>query len=126
MDMARYIKCSSDRNSLIDYIDENYNTEDNYEMLDTAWSDLFPSVSQDDSDPDEGMYANLSTSQLTKLKNYLDGACYYSSGGFSYEFNKSEVNVLIEAMENFSNPAFTKDREMSRVAKRILDKLQGQ
>lgn len=125
MDMARYIKCSSDRNSLIDYIDENYNTEDNYEMLDTAWRDLFPSVSQDDSDPDEGMYANLSTSQLTKLKNYLDGASYYSSGGFSYEFNASEVNVLIEAMENFSNPAFTKDREMSRVAKRILDKLQG-
>ena len=121
--MERYIRCSSDRNSLIDYIDENYNTEDTYEMLDTAWNKLFPSVSQDDSDPDEGMYANLSTSQLTKLKDYLDGSYGYSSGGFSYEFNESEVNVLIEAMENFSNPAFTKDREMSRVAKRILNKL---
>ena len=121
--MARYVRCSSDRNSLIDYIDENYNTEDTYEMLDTAWNKLFPSVSQDDSDPDEGMYANLSTSQLTKLKDYLDGSYGYSSGGFSYEFNESEVNVLIEAMENFSNPAFTKDREMSRVAKRILNKL---
>lgn len=121
--MARYIRCSSDRNSLIDYIDENYNTEDTYEMLDTAWNKLFPSVSQDDSDPDEGMYANLSTSQLTKLKDYLDGSYGYSSGGFSYEFNESEVNVLIEAMENFSNPAFTKNREMSRVAKRILNKL---
>lgn len=123
--MARYIRCSSDRNSLIDYIDENYNTEDTYEMLDDAWNKLFPSVSQDDDDPDEGMYANLSTSQLTKLKDYLDDSSGYSSGGFSYEFNESEVNVLIEAMENFSNPAFTKDREMSRVAKRILDKLQG-
>lgn len=123
--MARYIRCSSNRNSLIDYIDENYNTEDTYEMLDDAWSKLFPSVSQDDNDPDEGMYANLSTSQLTKLKDYLDNSSGYSSGGFSYEFNESEVNVLIEAMENFSNPAFTKDREMSRVAKRILDKLQG-
>ena len=121
--MARYIRCSSDRNSLIDYIDENYNTEDTYEMLDTAWNKLFPSVSQDDDDPDEGMYANLSTSQLTKLKNYLDEASGYSSGGFSYEFNESEVNVLIEAMKNFSNPAFTKDREMSRIAKRILNKL---
>lgn len=123
MDMARYIKCSSDRNSLIDYIDENYNTEDNYEMLDTAWSKLFPSVSQDDDDPDEGMYANLSTSQLIKLKDYLDNSSGYASGGFSYEFNESEVNVLIEAMKNFSNPAFTKDREMSRIAKRILNKL---
>lgn len=123
--MAKYIRCSYDRNSLIDYIDENYNTEDNYEVLDNAWSTLFPSVSQDDDDPDEGMYANLSTSQLTKLKDYLDDSSGYSSGGFSYEFNESEVNVLIEAMENFSNPAFTKDREMSRVAKRILDKLQG-
>lgn len=123
--MARYIKCSSNRHSIIDYIDENYNTEDTYEMLDTAWGNLFPSVSQDDSDPDEGMYANLSTSQLIELKDYLDGASGYSSGGFSYEFNESEVNVLIEAMENFSDPAFTKDREMSRVAKRILNKLQG-
>lgn len=123
--MARYIKCSSNRNSIIDYIDENYNTEDTYEMLDTAQGNLFPSVSQDDSDPDEGMYANLSTSQLIELKDYLDGASGYSSGGFSYEFNESEVNVLIEAMENFSNPAFTKDREMSRVAKRMLNKLQG-
>lgn len=123
--MAKYIRCSSNRNSLIDYIDENYNTEDTYELLDDAWSKLFPSVSQDDDDLDEGMYANLSTSQLTKLKNYLDDSSGYSSGGFSYEFNESEVNVLIEAMENFSNPAFTKDREMSRVAKRILDKLQG-
>lgn len=34
--MARYIRCSSNRNSLIDYIDENYNTEDTYEMLDDA------------------------------------------------------------------------------------------
>ena len=123
MDMARYIKCSSDRNSLMDYIDENYNTEDNYEMLEDAWSKLFPSVSQDDDDPDEGMYANLSTSQLIKLKDYLDNSSGYASGGFSYEFNESEVNVLIEAMENFSNPAFTKDREMSRIAKRILNKL---
>ena len=121
--MLKYIKCSSYRNSLIDYIDENYNTEDNYEMLDTAWSKLFPSVSQDDDDPDEGMYANLSTSQLIKLKDYLDNSSGYASGGFSYEFNESEVNVLIEAMENFSNPAFTKDREMSRIAKRILNKL---
>lgn len=41
MGMLRYIKCSSDRNSLIDYIDENYNTEDNYEILEDAWSKLF-------------------------------------------------------------------------------------
>lgn len=123
--MANYIKCSSSRNSIIEYIEENYNTEDTYEMLDAAWDNLFPSVSQDDSDPDEGMYANLSTSQLSELKDYLDGASGYSSGGFSYEFNKSEVDVLIEAMKDFSNPAFTKDREMSRVAKRILNKLQG-
>lgn len=57
--MAKYIRCSYDRNSLIDYIDENYNTEDNYEVLDNAWSTLFPSVSQDDSDPDEGMQTCL-------------------------------------------------------------------
>ena len=121
--MAKYIRCSYDRNSLIDYIDENYNTEDNYEVLDNAWSTLFPSVSQDDSDPDEGMYANLSTSELQKLKTYLDGGQDKYSGGFTFEFDGNELNVLIEAMENFSQPSFTKDREMSRIARRILNKL---
>ena len=121
--MAKYIRCSYDRNSLIDYIDENYNTEDNYEVLDNAWSTLFPSVSQDDSDPDEGMYANLSTSELQRLKTYLDGGQDEYSGGFTFEFDGNELNVLIEAMENFSEPSFTKDREMSRIARRILNKL---
>lgn len=119
----KYIRCSYDRNSLIDYIDENYNTEDNYEVLDNAWSTLFPSVSQDDSDPDEGMYANLSTSELQRLKTYLDGGQDEYSGGFTFEFDGNELNVLIEAMENFSQPSFTKDREMSRIARRILNKL---
>lgn len=121
--MAKYIRCSYDRNSLIDYIDENYNTEDNYEVLDNAWSTLFPSVSQDDSDPDEGMYANLSTSELQRLKTYLDGGQDEYSRGFTFEFDGNELNVLIEAMENFSQPSFTKDREMSRIARRILNKL---
>lgn len=121
--MAKYIRCNYDRNSLIDYIDENYNTEDNYEVLDNAWSTLFPSVSQDDSDPDEGMYANLSTSELQRLKTYLDGRQDEYSGGFTFEFDGNELNVLIEAMENFSQPSFTKDREMSRIARRILNKL---
>lgn len=119
----KYIRCSYDRNSLIDYIDENYNTEDNYEVLDNAWSTLFPSVSQDDSDSDEGMYANLSTSELQRLKTYLDGGQDEYSGGFTFEFDGNELNVLIEAMENFSQPSFTKDREMSRIARRILNKL---
>ena len=121
--MTKYIRCSSNRNSLIDYIDENYNTADNYEVLDNAWSTLFPSVSQDDSDPNEGMYANLSTSELQRLKTYLDGEQDEYSGRFTFEFNGNELNVLIEAMENFSQPSFTKDREMSRIARRILNKL---
>ncbi len=121
--MLQYVKCSSDRESLINYIDENYNTEDNYELLDDAWSTLFPSISQDDNDPDEGMYANLSTSELQRLKTYLDGGQSEYSGGFTFEFDGNELNVLIEAMENFSQPSFTKDREMSRIARRILKKL---
>lgn len=120
----KYVKSSTDRDSLIDYIDENYNTEDNYELLDSVWSDLFPSISQDDDDPYEGMYANLSTSQLAKLKDRLDSDSGVFDNLHSYEFNQSEVEVLIEAMNNFSDPRFTKDRETSRIAKRILSKLQ--
>lgn len=70
--MLQYIKCSSDRESLINYIDGVYNTYDRCDELENALNKLFPNVAIDDDDPDEGMYANLSTSELQKLKAYLD------------------------------------------------------
>lgn len=121
--MLQYIKCSSDRDSLINYIDGVYNTYDRCDELENALNKLFPNVVIDDNDPDEGMYANLSTSELQKLKAYLDSGQGEYSGGFTFEFDGNELNVLIEAMENFSQPSFTKDREMSRIARRILNKL---
>jgi hypothetical protein len=121
--MLQYIKCSSDRESLINYIDGVYNTYDRCDELENALNKLFPNVAIDDDDPDEGMYANLSTSELQKLKAYLDSVQGEYSGGFTFEFDGNELNVLIEAMENFSQPSFTKDREMSRIARRILNKL---
>lgn len=118
---TKYIRAS--RSSLIDYIDENYNTEDNYEELNSALTKLFniDVDTLDDSDLDEGMYAHLSDEQLKQLKDYLDNPRDQSLQ--SYSFTSEEVSVLIEAMQNFSEPSFTKDRKMSAVARKILKKL---
>ena len=59
----------------------------------------------------------ITISELQRLKTYLDGGQDEYSGGFTFEFDGNELNVLIEAMENFSQPSFTKDREMSRIAR---------
>ena len=74
----------------------------------------------DDSDPDEGFYKNITTSQLQQVYDILTGA---DSRAFNLSLNKSELYVLIDAMQNYSNPSFTKDREMSATAKVILNRL---
>ena len=124
MDRRRYIAAST-RTDIIDYIEDNYNTAEGWEELEDAISELFgDGVLDDDSDEDEGFYANLSDSELKKLKNHLDSNKEAAYGpGKSYSFNSKELNVLVEAMRDFSNPSFTKDRQMSLVAKQILKKL---
>ena len=124
--MLKYIRCSSDRESLIDYIDSVYNTSDRWDELENAMKKLFPNTDIDDNDPDEGMYANFSTSELQKLKAYLDRGQGDYAEGFTFEFDRKELNVLIKAMEDFSQPFFTKDTEMSIIARRILNKLKHQ
>lgn len=74
----------------------------------------------DDSDPDEGFYKNITTSQLQQVYDILTGA---DARSFNLSLNKSELYVLIDAMQNYSNPSFTKDREMSATAKVILNRL---
>ena len=70
---------ATNRNSLMDYIDETYNTMENGDFLEQTMLDMFRDKLLDadgnwsDDGPD-GMYTNLSNSDLVALADRLDNA----------------------------------------------------
>ena len=123
--MVRKLNENMSRSQLIDTIDDIY-SHDTDGKVDNALSKVLNVPVDklgnylDDSDPNEGFYSNITTSQLQQVYDILTGA---DSRAFNLSLNKSELYVLIDAMQNYSNPSFTKDREMSATAKVILNRL---
>lgn len=64
---------SMSRNQLIDYLETNWNTADNYQQLDDAMTKIYGSDDFSDDYPGEGMYANFTTLQLKQILNMLEG-----------------------------------------------------
>ena len=122
--MIRKLNENMSRSQLIDAIDDIYSYDE--DKVDNAISKVLNvpvdklDVYLDDSDPSEGFYSILTTSQLQQVYDILTGA---DSRAFNLSLNKSELYVLIDAMQNYSNPSFTKDRDMSFTAKDILRRL---
>lgn len=109
------------RIQMIDYLDENYNTEDKYQMLEGAIEDIVGHI--DDSDPDEGMYAELSDDDLASIIEEMKKYDEPIIGELGY--TRSEYDALRKALEDFSDPAFTKDFDMSSACRRLLTRLEG-
>ena len=113
------------RSQLIDAIEDKYNSSE-YNKVDKALSKVLGVAEDeldsylDDSDSAEGFYSNLTTSQLQQVYDILTSK---DSRSLNLSLNKSELYVLIDAMQNYSDPSFTKDREMSFTAKEILRRL---
>ena len=64
---------SMSRREMIDWIDDNYNTDENYEKLDNAISMIgYDADYIDDSDREEGMYANFSDEDLNNIIRVLN------------------------------------------------------
>ena len=123
--MIRKLNENMSRSQLIDAIEDIY-SYDRDGKVDNAISKVLNvpadklDVYLDDSDPSEGFYSNITTSQLQQIYDILTGA---DSRAFNLSLNKSELYVLIDAMQNYSDPSFTKDRDMSFTAKDILRRL---
>lgn len=125
--MVRKLNENMSRSQLIDTIDDIYSYDTDGKVDNALSKVLNVSVDKlgnylDDSDPDEGFYSNITTSQLQQVYDILTGADLQA---FNLSLNKSELYVLIDAMQNYSDPSFTKDREMSATAKVILYKLRN-
>ena len=119
-----------DRTQLIDYIDSYYDQD--YEVVERILENVYGynmnTIEQDashDYDYDtEGFYAVFSDTQLKEIAEELDS--YFMNDNklnIELKISEGELRVLIDAMENYSEPSFTKDLMMSKVAQRLLTRL---
>lgn len=104
------------RDELIDYIDEKYNTRDGYQQLEDAISELGGSL---DDSGDEGIYEDLSTQQLVKLKHMMDGTTIETTT--HCEFTNDELELIRKVI---GECCFSRDAAATaNMARRILQKL---
>jgi hypothetical protein len=109
------------RDEMIDYIEDNYNNGVNYVKLYDIMEDMFGPLNDNGG---EGIYSDLEDYELEDLIDELDRQIGVDDGpARPIELSDRERDVLRKAMEDFSDPAFTKDFEMSRIARNILRKL---
>lgn len=109
------------RDEMIDYIEDNYNNDVNFEKLYETMEDMFGPLNDDGA---EGIYSNLENYELEDLMDELDRQIGVDDGPTqSIDLTSKELRVLKKAMEDFSDPAFTKDFDMSRIARNILRKI---
>lgn len=111
------------RSRIIDAIDR-YNNEYDWKKLDAAIEQVTGMDPDylDDSDPNEGMYADISTEDLQEILNVLQGKTAdvkkYTISDLTYE----EYSLIQSAVEMFSDPAFSKSRKDASTAKHIMTK----
>ena len=103
------------RDELIDYIDEKYNTRDGYQQLEDAISELGGSL---DDSGDEGIYEDLSTQQLVKLKHMMDGTTIETTT--HCEFTNDELELIRKVI---GESCFSRNAATANMARRILQKL---
>lgn len=119
---------ATDRNSLMDYIDETYNTAEDGDFLEQTMLDMFGDKLLDadgnwsDEGPD-GMYTNLSNSDLVKLADKLDLLTEGGTFEVTLHLTDSQMSTLKKALSDYSDVTFTKDRQMSKDATLILQQL---
>lgn len=117
------------REQLVDTIEENYNSSpDSYELLDEAIravTSVDPET-MDDSDPEEGMYANFTTSELRSILEYCQNGGANSNANYSIDhLTSAKYRFIREVMEMYTDPYFSAPSEDKTMARRILLKITG-
>ena len=121
-------KLNSSRSSIIDEIEKYY--DDDYEIVEQIIEDVTGvNLSNDDVSDDneeEGFYYNFSTEQLSAIlrdiQDYFNQEDDKNTIG-TLAITKAEYDVLKDAMENYSDVSFSRDSEMSKTARKLLQKL---
>ena len=119
-----------DRTQLINYIDSYYDQD--YEVVERILENVYGynmntiehDASRDYDYDTEGFYAAFSDAQLKIIAEELDS--YFMNDNklnIELKISEDELRLLIDAMENYSEPSFTKDFTMSKIAQRLLTRL---
>ena len=114
------------RMQIIDAIDEEYNTSKYWDVLGRVMESVtgVPEDEVDDNDPEEGMYADISTGDLQQILDMMDEKIYPAQHSGCNWSNK-EYALLVEAMKAWADPSFSHSTEDSIIAKHILRRLGG-
>lgn len=116
------------RNQIIDKLDMYY--PDYYTDIENILSSISGYNLEDlsDEDPDEGFYVNFSTQELRdtleEFESYINGV--KDNEQYTFTFSLSQVRAIRTALEDFSNPSFTKDRELSKKCREALRSIDSQ
>ena len=119
---------------MIKYLNENYRTDlmdeaeelygDNIEAFESAFKTIMnvDINSVDDSDPDEGFWSICTDDDIRDIIELTKQYIYGDSGVTknTYEFTNAQISLIARAMEMWSDPSFSRDREESAIAKQIV------
>lgn len=117
------------REQLIDSIDKYY--PDYYDTIENILVNVsgYDSIEDlPDDDPDEGFYSNFSTSELQDTWDEFESFISGVRDGEQYTFtlSRSQIRAIKTALEDFSDPSFTKDRELSKKCREALRAIDSQ
>lgn len=90
----------SSRSEMIDWIEDHWNTDDNSDYLYKVMSDLGFDI-EDDSDEEEGFYANLTNDDLKRVIDILKGD--------TKPTDKEQVNMIKNAIKSVGRVVDMKD-----------------
>ena len=112
------------RKRLIEFIDDYYTNSEYWEQIEDIIANVagvndFNELS--DEDENEGFYANLTKEQLMDIASIIRDT--FETKDYTLTLSKSELNLLLNAMEAYSDRSFTRDRQASFIASKILDRL---
>lgn len=119
--MRRYLN-EDYRTDLMDEAEELYS--DNIEAFEDAFETIMNvNVNDvDDSDPDEGFWSICTDEDIENIielaKQYIYGDSGVSKN--TYEFTNKQISLIARAMEMWSDPSFSRDRQESAIAKQIV------
>ena len=119
--MRRYLN-EDYRTDLMDEAEELYS--DNIEAFEDAFETIMNvNVNDvDDSDPDEGFWSICTDEDIENIIELTKQNIYGDSGvnKNTYEFTDTQISLILRAMEMWSDPSFSRDREESVIAKQIV------
>lgn len=119
--MRRYLN-EDYRTDLMDEAEELYS--DNIEAFEDAFETIMNvNVNDvDDSDPDEGFWSICTNDDIENIIELTKQNIYGDSGvnKNTYEFTDTQISLILRAMEMWSDPSFSRDREESAIAKQIV------